>query len=73
MLLCKQYSVEFSDGKFYSVLIYLRVFWAYRNSWILETGFGGWTLHAGLWMLGSGRWTLNTVVEWFRTESELSF
>ena len=39
--------------------------------WILDAG--PWTLDARLWMLDSGLWTPDTVVDWFRTESELSF
>ena len=31
------------------------------------------TLDAGRWTLDSGLWTLDTVVDWFRTESKLSF
>ena len=31
-----------------------------------------WTLDAGLWTLGARLWTLDTVVDWFRTESENS-
>ena len=39
--------------------------------WTLESGH--WTLEAGHWRLHFGRWALVTVVNWFRTESELSF
>ena len=59
--LCKKYSVEFWDGKFSLILRYLRVFWAYRISWI-------WTQ-----VLNAGLWTLDTIADWFRTESESSF
>ena len=32
-----------------------------------------WTVGVGLWSLYAGLWTLVTFVDWFRTESELSF
>ena len=34
-------------------------YWAYRNSWTLDTSVGFWTLYAGLWTLNSRRWTLD--------------
>ena len=39
----------------------------------LEASVERWTMDAGLWTVGAGLWTLYTVVDWFRTESELSF
>ena len=32
-----------------------------------------WTVGVGLWSPYAGLWTLVTFVDWFRTESELSF
>ena len=39
--------------------------------WVLDAG--PWTLDARLWMQDFGLWTPETAVDWFRTESELSF
>ena len=73
IFLNKQHSVEFPDHKFYLILRYLRVFWAYRISRILDTSAERWTLDAGLWTLEARLWELDTVVDWLRTESESGF
>ena len=39
--------------------------------WSLDTGV--WKLWFGRWSLDAGLWTLDTVFDWFRTESELKF
>ena len=41
--------------------------------WTWTLDFGRSTLDAGIWALGSGHWTLDTVVDWFRTESVSDF
>ena len=39
--------------------------------WMLD--FGHWTLDAGSYTQEARLWTLNTIVDWFRTKSEPSF